>query len=44
VLESVPVAGEANYQLARRALFAGYLDANVKDHRPPRFFLNDVIR
>lgn len=44
VLESVPVAGEANYQRARRSLLAGYLDANAKDHQPPRFFLNDVIR
>jgi len=44
VLESVPVAGDGIYQRARRALVAGYLDANVKDHRPPRFFLNDVIR
>jgi hypothetical protein len=44
VLESVPVAGERIYQRARRALLAGYLDANVKDDRPPRFFLNDVIR
>jgi hypothetical protein len=39
VLESVPVAGEEIFQRARRALLAGYLDANVKDHRPPRFFL-----
>ena len=44
VLESVPVAGDGIYRRARRALVAGYLDANVKDHRPPRFFLNDVIR
>jgi hypothetical protein len=29
---------------ARRALIAGYLEANVKDHRPPRFLLNDLFR
>jgi hypothetical protein len=29
---------------ARRALIAGYLEANVKDHRPPRFLLNDLVR
>jgi Putative nucleotidyltransferase DUF294 len=44
VLESVPVSGEQAYARARRALLAGYLDANVKDYRPPRFLLNDVIR
>jgi hypothetical protein len=37
VLESVPVCGEAVYMNARRALLAGYLEANVKHHRPPRF-------
>lgn len=44
VLESVPVCGEEAYVRARRALLAGYLEANVKHHRPPRFLLNDVIR
>jgi hypothetical protein len=44
VLESVPVCGEDAYARARRALLADYLEANVKDHRPPRFLLNDVIR
>jgi hypothetical protein len=44
VLESVPVHGQEAYVRARRALLAGYLDANVKHHRPPRFLLNDVIR
>jgi hypothetical protein len=44
VLESGPVGGEEVYARARRALIAGYLDANVKDYRPPRFLLNDVIR
>jgi hypothetical protein len=44
VLESVPVGGEEAHATARRALLEGYLDANVKHHRPPRFLLNDVIR
>ncbi len=44
VLESVPVCGEQAYRRARRALLTGYLEANVKHHRPPRFLLNDVIR
>lgn len=44
VLESVPVCGAQAYAKARRALLAGYLEANVKHHRPPRFLLNDVIR
>jgi hypothetical protein len=44
VMESVPVAGEDVYLRARRALLTGYLQANVKHHRPPRFLPNDVIR
>lgn len=44
ILESVPVCGEAVHGRARRALLAGYLEANVKDHRPPRFLLNDLVR
>lgn len=44
VLESVPVCGNTVYQRARSALLEGYLAANVKDHRPPRFMLNDLIR
>jgi hypothetical protein len=44
VLESVPVCGEQVYLRASRALLAGYLEANVKHHRPPRFLLNDIIR
>lgn len=44
LLESVAVCGEATYLRARRSLLAGYLEANVKDYRPPRFLLNDVIR
>ena len=44
VLESVSVRNEEAYASARRALLGDYLEANVKDHRPPRFLLNDVIR
>jgi hypothetical protein len=44
VFESVPLCGDETYVQARRALLQGYLDANVKDHRPPRFLLNDLIR
>ncbi len=44
ILESVPVSGEAVHTRVRRALLAGYLEANVKDHRPPRFLLNDLVR
>jgi hypothetical protein len=44
MLESVAICGERVHADARRALIAGYLDANVKDYRPPRFLLNDVIR
>jgi hypothetical protein len=44
MLESLAICGEQIHADARRALVAGYLDANVKDYRPPRFLLNDVIR
>lgn len=44
ILESVAVGNEAVHGRARRALLAGYLEANVKDHRPPRFLLNDLVR
>ena len=44
MLESVAICGERVHADARRALIAGYLDANVKEFRPPRFLLNDVIR
>jgi hypothetical protein len=44
ILESVPVCGEEVHARARRALLAGYLEANVKDYRPPRFLLNDLVR
>jgi hypothetical protein len=44
MLESVPVCGEEVHARARSALIEGYLEANVKDYRPPRFLLNDLVR
>jgi hypothetical protein len=44
ILESVAVCGEDVHARARTALLAGYLGANVKDYRPPRFLLNDLVR
>jgi hypothetical protein len=44
MLESVAVAGEDAHRVARDHVLDGYLRGDVKDHRPPRFFLNDVIR
>lgn len=44
LLESVAVAGQDAHRAAREHVLDGYLRGDVKDHRPPRFFLNDVIR
>ena len=44
ILESVAVCGSDVHARARRALISGYLAANVKDYRPPRFLLNDLVR
>jgi hypothetical protein len=44
ILESVPVAGGETHAIARRSLLAGYVNAQLKDYRPPRFLLNDLIR
>jgi hypothetical protein len=44
VLESVAICGDATHVRALVRLLSGYLEANVKDYRPPRFFLNDLIR
>ena len=44
VLESVPLCGDATHGRAIAALLTGYLEANLKDYRPPRFLLNDLIR
>jgi hypothetical protein len=44
LLESVAVANETSHQSCRERVLYGYLDDSVKDYRPPRFFLNDLIR
>ncbi len=44
MLESVAVAGQDAHRAARDLVLDGYLHGDVKDHRPPRFFLNDLIR
>jgi predicted nucleotidyltransferase len=44
LVESVPVCGDATHARALIGLLTGYLEANVKDYRPPRFLLNDLIR
>jgi hypothetical protein len=43
-LESVAVAGEPAWQATRAAIVASYLGARSRDFRPPRFFLNDIVR
>ncbi|MGH2926590.1 MAG: DUF294 nucleotidyltransferase-like domain-containing protein [Solirubrobacteraceae bacterium] len=44
MLESVAIRSDDVHAGARRGLIAGYLEANIKDHRPPRFLLNDLVR
>lgn len=44
LLESVAVVNEAAHLACRERVLDGYLDESVKDYRPPRFFLNDLIR
>jgi hypothetical protein len=44
MLESVPVTGSDAYREVREAVLDRYLDESVKAYRPPRFFLNDVVR
>lgn len=44
VLESVAVTGQPAWSAARRAVLAGYLEGRSRDFRPPRFFLNDIVR
>lgn len=44
LLESVPVLNEGPVVSCWNAVLRGYLDDSVKDYRPPRFLLNDVIR
>lgn len=44
LLESTAVLNEPTHIACRRRVLDGYLDGSVKDYRPPRFFLNDLIR
>lgn len=44
LLESVYATGQDIYDAVRKELLDRYLDQSVKDFRPPRFLLNDVIR
>jgi hypothetical protein len=44
VLESVAVTGHPAWAATRRAVLAGYLGQTPRDYRPPRFFLNDIVR
>lgn len=44
MLESVPVTGAEVYRAVRNEVLDRYLDESVKAYRPPRFFLNDIVR
>lgn len=44
LLESCAVTGDVPYKVVRGELLDRYLDESVKPFRPPRFFLNDVVR
>lgn len=44
VLESVAVAGQDVHAAARERVVDGYLADEAKAFRPPRFFLNDLMR
>jgi len=44
VLESVAALNEDSCRDVKAAVLGRYLDRSVKAYRPPRFFLNDVIR
>lgn len=44
LLESIPATQDKVYSVARDRVLARYLDASIKDYRPPRFLLNDTIR
>lgn len=44
MLESVPVTGAEVYRAVRKEVLDRYLDESIKAYRPPRFFLNDVVR
>ncbi len=44
LLESVPLTATHVFIDARDRVLSRYLDESVKDYRPPRFLLNDVVR
>ncbi len=44
MLESQPIAGEDVHRRAWERVLDGYLEDADKPYRPPRFFLNDLIR
>lgn len=44
VLESIALVGGDAHERARRSVIETYVDARVKDYRPPRFLLNDLMR
>ena len=44
ILESCAVTGHSAWRSTQRAILDGYLATRSRDHRPPRFFLNDVVR
>lgn len=44
VLESVPVLGEPAWRGGRDEIVRSYLGRRARDFRPPRFFLNDIVR
>ena len=44
MLESQPVAGDAVHRRCWERVLDGYLEDADRPYRPPRFFLNDLIR
>lgn len=44
LLESVPALGDELYNSLLDRLLERYIDRSVKDRRPPRFLLNDIVR
>ncbi|HWI21488.1 MAG TPA: hypothetical protein VNT22_02635 [Baekduia sp.] len=44
LLESCPVTGADTWHATREAILDGYLATRSRDHRPPLFLLNDVVR
>jgi hypothetical protein len=44
ILESVPLSNEDAYRTCWTKILDGYLEESTRWRRPPRFFLNDVVR